>query len=72
MALAHSRSARSETAALAHADDEPAMDHIDIDDAFTDYVGEMGAHQKWLFFVVSLPWWSGAFLTYNLNFAVRP
>ena len=44
-------------------------DDIDIDDAFTEYVGEMGTRQQWLFVMASAPWFPGAFLTYNLAFA---
>lgn len=46
-----------------------AHDPIDIDEVFTDHVGEFGRHQWWLFVVASLAWLSGAFLTYNLTFA---
>ena len=44
-------------------------DEIDIDDVFTDHIGEMGRHQRWLFVVASIPWLPGAFLTYNMAFA---
>jgi hypothetical protein len=43
--------------------------HIDIDEVFTHHIGEMGPHQMWLFCVASVPWFAGAFLTYNMAFA---
>lgn len=45
---------------------------VDIDEAFTHHIGEMGRHQMKLFAIVSLPWLPGALLTYVIAFVGVP
>jgi hypothetical protein len=62
-----------DTQSLIDSDNEQhETDGIEIDHVFKEHIGEMGRHQQALFCMASLPWWSGAFLTYNMTFVVRP
>jgi hypothetical protein len=52
--------------ALLENDDE--LEHITIDEVFSDHIGEFGRQQIWLFCIISLAWTPAAFVVLDMAF----